>query len=166
MPKKSGSIKYLVTNHVTRRCKAKVDRKLKSLIASSIVIAVILGLLVPVQALTTVSGTVYNPDGTCAEGVLVTATNLNTGDSGSDTTDGCGTYSIPLPFGTSHYVKIVATKGNLYAETTVPYVTGGSIEADLTLKAAAAPALTPIGLVALVSLLSALAVLTMRRKRR
>ena len=74
-------------------------------------------------------------------------------------------YSIPLPLGTSHYVKIVATKGNLYAETTVPYVTGGAIEADLTLQATAAPAFTPIGLVVLVSLLATLAVLTMRRKR-
>jgi hypothetical protein len=142
-----------------------MDRKLESLIASSIVIAVILGLLVPVQAFSGVYGHVYNPDGTPAEGVAVTATNLNTGDSGSDTTDGSGYYEIYISLGTSYLYKIVATKGGLYAETTVPYVSG-NIEADLTLQAAAAPTLTPTGLIALVSLLSALAVLTITQKRK
>ena len=121
----------------------------------------------PVQASTTVvSGIVYNPDGTRAEGALITATNLNTGISNSDTTDFFGIYSIPLSFETTHYVKVVATKGNLYAEKTVPGIIEDTfLQVDLTLQAVAAPTLSPIGLIALISALSAIAAVVIVRKR-
>ena len=142
-----------------------MEKNVKSLAVSIVALMVLLALIAPVQAPYGLCGTVYNPDGTPAEGVLVTATNINTSSSDSNRTNVLGFYYIPLSFGPGNHVKIVATRGNLYAETTV-VCTGDQLRLDLTLQAAAAPAFTPIGLIALIGVLSVIAVLTMRRKRR
>lgn len=139
---------------------------MKSVVASLIVIAAVFGLVLPVQAIGSVYGTVYNPDGTPAEGVEVTVTNLNTGFSATTITNPSGFYTItPGVVNGGDQLKIVATKGDLYATKTVTYLQG-PFEVNLTLQTVAAPAFTPIGLIALVSLLATIFALSIRRKRR
>jgi hypothetical protein len=114
---------------------------------------------------TNINGQVFNPDGTSAgAGVQVTATNLNGGGSASGITNGCGYFSIALPASPGDPIRIEARKEDMFASTTIIYPAAGGISGvNLTLQPAA-PALTPVGLLALVGALSAIAVLALRRR--
>jgi hypothetical protein len=145
----------------------KMEKNVKSIALSMVALMVLLALIAPVQAPCLIYGYVYNPDGTPAVGAVVTATDLDTGASSTGTTGGFGEYCVtPLPFpGAGDRIRIVATKGNLYAETTVSVPDPiGPMTVDLTLSAAL-PILSPIGLLALISLLSVIAVLALRKRR-
>ena len=147
-----------------------MEKNVKSLALGMVALMVLLALIAPVQAPCLIWGHVYNPDGTPAVGAVVTATDLDTGGSGTGLpTNAFGEYCVtpvdPFP-SAGDRIKIVATKGNLYAETTVSVPDPlGPMTVDLTLSAAL-PTLTPIGLVALVGLLSAIATVAIIRKRR
>jgi hypothetical protein len=157
-----------VSHQLCEEDEKKMEKNVKSLALSMVALMVLLALIAPVQAPCLILGHVYNPDGTPAVGAVVTATDLDTGASGTGTTDGLGLYCVtPLPFpDPGDRIRIVATKGDLYAETTVSVPDPlGPMTVDLTLSAAL-PILSPIGLVALVTMLSALAVLTISRRKR
>lgn len=147
-----------------------MNRKLKSLALGIAVFISVFALMAPVQALPTVYGYVYGPDGvTPIDGAKVTATNMNdTSKSASVTTPVGGIpgkYEIDLWAQPGNKLNVVATYRDLIASTTITVPDPWApVEVDLTLHSVA-PTLTPIGLVVLVTMLSALAVVTMRRKR-
>jgi hypothetical protein len=141
-----------------------MDKKVKIVALGVVLIALVVGLMAPVNALGGVYGTVYWSDGTPVPGATVTITNLNTMVSLTVTTNPSGFYSAPVCANPCDSIKVEATKGGATATRTVTYSTGG-VEVDLTLPAPT-PALTPTGIIALVSLLSAIAAVAIVRKRR
>jgi hypothetical protein len=147
-----------------------VDRKLKSLALGIVVFVALFAMIAPVQALPTVYGYVYGPDGvTPIDGVEVTATNMNTGHVESVTTPmgASGLYEMrTLPSWPGDKIKVVATYGDLVASATITVPDEWApTRLDLTLHSVA-PTLTPLGLVALVGLLSAIAAVTITRRKR
>ena len=131
-----------------------MKKGLISIATSVVVIAVILGLIVPVQAQTyTVWGQVFDTDGiTPVDGVTVTVTDLDTTDSLQYVTAGGGYYQTvfgpPATNATNigDTLQIVATFGAL-ANTTTVTATGSPQQVNLILTAApdtTAPTVTPV----------------------
>ena len=104
-----------------------MKKRLISIAISIVVFAALLGLIAPVQAgMYTVQGYVYDTNGvTPVDGVDVTVTDTNTGDSLSDTTKWGGFYSVVFGWPATADVtagdtlELVATYGTLTNTTTV-----------------------------------------------
>ena len=122
-----------------------MKKELISIAMSIVVFATLFGLIAPVQAQPyTVQGYVYDTDGvTRVDGVNVTLTNLNTGDSLSDATSWGGFYSVifgwpatPVTIGDT--LQIVATYPCL-TNMTIVTATGTPQTVNLTLKIETTP---------------------------
>ena len=148
-----------------------MKKRLISIATSAVVIAVIFGLIAPVQAQTyTVWGQVFDTDGvTPVDGANVIVTNLDTTDSLSAVTAGGGYYQTVFgppataPVTVGDTLRIDATYGALSATKTVT-ATGSPQQEDLTLETGptptlpAVPLLGPPAIIALAGILGIIAV--------
>ncbi len=137
-------------------------KTLKLVATGVLLVALMAGLVTSVHAIAGVTGFVYWPDGTPVSGATVTVTNLDDSFSGTVLTNPDGSYSIFPCAADGDRLKVEATREGATATKTVTYFDG--VRVDLTLSTAA-PALTPVGLLALVGVLSAVVVLRVRRRR-